>query len=60
MQMSLMHEFNRESGYADPHPIEPEDKVARLQREFVEATKALGQLAAKIESVQSSSLRRVA
>lgn len=50
----------RECGYADPQPIEPEDEVARLQREFVEATKVLGQLAAKIESVQSSAIRRVA
>lgn len=51
----------RECGYADPQPVEPEDEIARLQREFVEATKALGALAAKIESVQATapSLRRV-
>lgn len=42
----------RECGYADPAPIEPEDEVARLQREFVEATKALGALAKQIEHVQ--------
>lgn len=42
----------RECGYGDPSPIEPEDEVARLQREFVEATKALGALADRIESVQ--------
>lgn len=55
--------MSRECGYADPAPIEPEDEVARLQREFVEATKMLGALAARIESVQArpaSSVRRVA
>lgn len=51
----------RECCYADPQPVEPEDEVARLQREFVEATKQLGALAAKIEAVQASApaLRRV-
>lgn len=60
---ALMVFMARECGYADPSPIEPEDEVARLQREFVEATKALGALAARIESVQTmsaSGLRRVA
>lgn len=42
----------RECGYGDPLPVEPEDEVARLQREFVEATKALGALADRIEHVQ--------
>lgn len=52
----------RECGYADPQPIEPEDEVARLQREFAEATKALGAMAARIEAVQTqaATLRRVA
>ena len=54
--------MSREWGYADPQPIEPEDEVARLQREFVEATKALGAMAARIEAVQTqaASIRRVA
>lgn len=53
--------FARECGYADPTPIEPEDEIARLQREFVEATKALGAMAARIEAVQTHSpVRRVA
>lgn len=42
----------RECGYGDPSPVEPEDEVARLQREFVEATKALGALTDRIENVQ--------
>lgn len=53
--------LNREAGYSEPQPIEPEDEVARLQREFVEASKALMGMAAKIESIQSRSpLRNVA
>lgn len=58
---SAMAYMNREAGYADPLPIEPEDEVARLQREYVEATKALLAMASKIDSLQgSSSMRRVA
>jgi hypothetical protein len=49
---AAMNYLARECGYADPSPIEPEDEVARLQREFVEATKALGALADRIEHVQ--------
>lgn len=43
----------REAGYADPQPVEPEDEVAKMQREFVEATRTLANLAAKIESTQA-------
>ena len=32
----------RESGYADPIPVEPEDERARAQRDFEAAVKALG------------------
>lgn len=42
-----------ESGYSTPVPMEPEDEVIRLQREFVEATKTLGFLANRIEHIQS-------
>lgn len=47
----------REAGYADPQPVEPEDEIAKMQREFIEATKHLGQLAARIESVQATASR---
>lgn len=43
----------REAGYSDPQPVEPEDEVARLQREYVEATKALLQMANKIDAMQT-------
>ena len=43
----------REAGYSDPQPVEPEDEVARLQREYVEATKALLNMANKIDAMQT-------
>ncbi|HBP27921.1 MAG TPA: hypothetical protein DD666_00715 [Advenella kashmirensis] len=48
----------RESGYTDPQPIEPEDERARLQREFIEAQKAMSMLASKME--RAGMLRAVA
>lgn len=56
---TAMNFLTRETGYGDATPIEPEDEVARLQREFVEATKGLQQLANRIDSL-APSLRRVA
>jgi len=41
------------SGYASPVPVEPEDEVARLQREFVEASRGLMTMAAKIDALQA-------
>lgn len=49
---AVMVFISHDAGYADPQPIEPEDEVARLQRDFVEASKALMTMAAKIESIQ--------
>lgn len=46
---SLILFLARESGYTDPAPIEPEDERARLQREFINAQKALQALASKME-----------
>lgn len=52
--------LNREAGYADPLPIEPEDEVARLQRAFIEASKNLQSMANKIEAIQANQIRRAA
>lgn len=41
----------RELGYADPQPIEPEDERAKLQREFIESTRKLTQMAQRIEAL---------
>lgn len=41
--------LSRESGYADPAPIEPEDEKARLQREFIEAQREMSKIAERME-----------
>lgn len=38
----------REAGYADPIPVEPEDELARAQREFTAAVATLGAMADRI------------
>ena len=45
--------MSRELGYSDPIPVEPEDEVARLQRDFIEASKALVSMASKIDQMQA-------
>lgn len=44
----------REGGYADPAPIEPEDEKARLQREYVEAARAMARMAERIERLEGA------
>jgi len=46
---SLMLFIARETGYTDPQPVEPEDERAKLQREFINAQKAMTALAARME-----------
>jgi hypothetical protein len=41
--------INRDAGYSDPQPIEPEDERAALQREFVEMGKTMQGLFARME-----------
>lgn len=43
----------RDLGYEDPQPIEPEDEKVRLQREFIESTKNLQRMAARIETLSA-------
>lgn len=43
----------RETGYADPVPVEPEDEVAKLQREFVNAAAGLQEMVGRIEAAQA-------
>lgn len=47
----------RESGYADPMPVEPEDERAALQRAYIAAAKQMQLLAERIE--RNNSLRVV-
>ncbi|WP_342049905.1 MULTISPECIES: hypothetical protein [unclassified Cupriavidus] len=55
---AAMNFMAREIGYEDPKPIEPEDERARLQREFIEAQKAMTALAGRME--RAGLLRSVA
>lgn len=41
----------RECGYGDPIPVEPDDERAKLQREYIEAARAMSRLAERIERV---------
>ncbi len=52
---AAMNFLARDAGYSDPMPIEPENEVARMQREFVEATRHLSKLAGRIEQLQGRS-----
>lgn len=44
-----MHHLAQELGYQMPMPIEPEDELARLQREFTEAVEAQRALVERME-----------
>ena len=41
-----------EVGYSSPEPIEPEDTRAQLQREYIEAARAMANLVERIERTQ--------
>jgi len=51
---AAMHFLARDAGYSDPSPLDPEDEVVRMQREFVEATKQLSRLADCIAKIQGA------
>jgi hypothetical protein len=57
---AIMNHLAVELGYLKPAPVEPEDEIARLQREFVEATKSLHTMATRIETITATAVRRVA
>jgi hypothetical protein len=58
---ALMIFMAREAGYSDPVPVDPENEIARLQREFVEATKSLHHMASRIEAISATAaIRRAA
>lgn len=49
-----------ECGYSNPQPVEPEDEKARLQREFIEATKQATRNLERMEALHNMTLRAVA
>ena len=58
---SIMEYLALDLGYLKPVAVEPEDEIARLQREFVQATKSLHNMASRIETITATAaMRRVA
>lgn len=51
---SAMGYISAESGYS-AQPIEPQDEIAELQRNFIESTKHLSRMAARIEQLSGVS-----
>lgn len=43
--------ISREVGYADPTPIEPEDELAELQRQFIRSVESLDGLMKRAERI---------
>jgi len=56
---SAAAQFNRETGYADPVPIEPEDEAAELQRQFIKGVNALGQILNRAEKLNLPTVKAV-
>lgn len=54
-----MYFIARESGYS-AIPIEPQDELAELQRNFIEASKSMARMASRIEKLSGPNLREVA
>lgn len=50
---AAMHFIARDAGYSDPQPLEPEDERAKLQREFIEASRHFTRLAAQMERLNA-------
>lgn len=48
----LAHFEAHEAGYAEPVPVEPEDQVADLQRQFLTGAESLKAMLARIERLQ--------
>lgn len=46
-----MHYIASHCGYADPQPIEPEDEIAALQREFIESNRQQQARSERIEKL---------
>lgn len=41
----------RDAGYGDPLPIEPEDERAALQRDFIQQTRSLERMLARLQTI---------
>ena len=50
---AILHYQCQEVGYSMPNPIEPRDEAAELQRQYIEASKALIRMSERIERLRS-------
>ena len=48
-----MHFLAHELSYSQPEPVTPRDEVAELQRQFLEASRAMQAMAARMEQLQT-------
>lgn len=48
---SAMHFLAREAGYSTPHPVEPKEAMAELQREFVKAQEKAADMLQRMEQL---------
>lgn len=46
--------------YSEPTPIEPKDEADELRRQFIESTRSLAAMAARIEQLERPTLRSAA
>jgi hypothetical protein len=56
---TAMHFISEQSGYAAPVPVEPDDEVAELQRQFMASVQAQARIVERLERLQPS-LKRAA
>lgn len=50
---AILHYQCAELGYTVPTPVEPRDEAAELQRQYIEATRALLKMSERIERLRS-------
>ncbi len=50
---AILHYQCQELGYTVPTPVEPRDEAAELQRQYIEATRALLKMSERIERLRS-------
>jgi hypothetical protein len=55
--LAVMRWMAHDAGFAEPIPVEPEDERAKLQRDYIEATKMLAQIANRIDSIPVRSVK---
>jgi hypothetical protein len=46
-------------GYTIPHPVDPKDEAAELQRQYIEAARGLAKMAERIESLHRPHIKAV-